>query len=245
MKMFTKSKLIIAALSITTITSAQTFTGGAKLGANLSNLSGVTDSKKGIDKATQKFSPAAGLFVRYDINNKWAASMELLYSPKGATYEGTVSDSSSEHSGTSTYKYDDKLNYLEIPILFHYKFLGSEGKFRPYVTLGFAAAIRYDAETTLDYTFKGKVGGRDTTISSSPVIYNYYSRSNVDYGLIGGLGFVYDISPKLNLGLDVRYTQGMVDMRETKIVDLPQRNSALSVWLNIGYKLWSDEAKAN
>lgn len=245
MKIFTKSKLIIAAISITSFVNAQSFTGGAKLGVNMSNLSGVKDAKKGIDKAKQKISPAAGLFMKYDINKKSAFSMEILYSPKGATYEGTVTDSSGSHSGTSTYKYNDVINYLEIPLLFHYKFLGSESKFKPFATIGLAAAIRYNAETTLDYTFKGKVGGVDTTITTSPKIYNYYSRSNVDYGVVGGLGFVYDISSKLNIGLDARYTYGLVDMRETKIVDLAQKNSTISVWLNIGYKLWSDEAKAN
>jgi len=243
MNIFTKSKLLIATLAISSMASAQTLTGGVRLGVNLSTLSGIENTSQNITKAKQKMSPAGGIFFRYDANKKWAISMDLLYSPKGATYSGNDSVKTDSRIGTGTYEYNDVLNYIEIPILVHYKFLGNESKFRPYVSLGIAGAVRYSGKTNLDYTFNGKVNGskNDTTITAKPELNNYYQRGNIDYGVVGGAGFTYDISKKLGLGVDARFTKGLVDLRENKIEDMAIKNTAISVWLTVAFKLWEDK----
>jgi outer membrane protein W len=240
MKLFTKSKLLVVALSVSSFINAQSFTGGVLVGANMSNLSGVKDANKGIDKAKTKTGLSQGLFVRYDANSKWAVSFGFINSPKGATYDGSSTDSTDTRIGTSTYKYTDNLNYFEIPLLVHYKFASDDSRIKPYVSLGFAAAVRYSGKTDLDYGFAGKIGTKDTSYSAKPNINNYYKRGNIDYGIVGGAGLTYSINEKLNVGLDARYTMGLVDLNETKMPDTKLKNTSASVFLTLGYKFWSD-----
>ena len=247
MKIFTKSKLMIVALAISSFTKAQTFEGGVMGGANLSNLSGVKDATKGIENATSSTGLAQGIFMRYDANAKWAVSFAVLNSPKGAKYTGKVSvtDTLNKVTGESTYNYVDAINYFELPLLVHYKFASAESKLKPYVSLGFSSAIRYNAKTTVDYSFTGTKAGKDSTYTSSIELGNYYSRSNIDYSLVGGAGLTYDITSKFILGLDARYSFGLVDLRENKIADLSQKNSTISVFLTLGYRFWNDASSSN
>jgi opacity protein-like surface antigen len=246
MKIFTKSKLMIAAFTMAAAfgAQAQVLSGSVIGGFNMSNISGISISNQGINKSTSRSSVGGGISFRYDTENKWAVSLGLIYSPKGADYSGTVNDSTSEHVGTSTFSYQDVTNYLDIPLLVHYNFMSSTSKFRPYATLGIYTGIRLNGKTTLDYSFKGKINGMDSSYKSSPEIRNYYDRNNVDYGVVAGAGLNYDITSKLMIGVDVRYNAGLVDIREIKLANTSQKNSNINVLLSVGYKLWSDVGSA-
>lgn len=246
MKIITKSKLMIAAFTMVAAigANAQVLTGSVIGGLNMSNISGISIPNKGIDKSTARTSLGGGISFRYDTETKWAVSMGLIYSPKGADYAGTVNDSSASVSGKSTYSYQDVTNYLDIPLLLHYNFMSNTSKFRPYATLGIYTGIRLTGKTTLDYTFEGKINGADSSYSSSPEIRNYYDRNNVDYGVVAGAGFNFDITSKLMLGVDLRYNAGLVDVREVKLPNTSQKNSNINVLVSIGYKLWNDSGNS-
>lgn len=243
MKIITRSKLLVAAFTLAAGmgAQAQVFTGSVIGGYNISNISGVSISTQGIDKATTRSSVGGGLSFRYDTEGKWAVSMGLLYTPKGADYTGSVKDSSDTKNGMATYSYQDVTNYIDIPLLVHYNFSPNTSKFRPYATLGIYTGIRLSGKTTLDYSFKGSVGSKaDSSYSISPEVRNYYDRTNVDYGVVAGVGANLDITKKLILGVDVRYNAGVVDIREVRLANTSQRNNNINVLVSLGYRLWSD-----
>ena len=88
---------------------AQSFAGGALLGFNASQVSG--DNLGGYDKA----GISGGFFVSKQINEKSELEMRITYSAKGSR------DVPNFEKGKYT-AYYLKLNYVEVPILYRYKF---------------------------------------------------------------------------------------------------------------------------
>ena len=88
---------------------AQSFAGGALLGFNASQVSG--DNLGGYDKA----GISGGFFVSKPINEKSELEMRITYSAKGSR------DVPNFEKGKYT-AYYLKLNYVEVPLLYRYKF---------------------------------------------------------------------------------------------------------------------------
>ena len=88
---------------------AQSFAGGALLGFNASQVSG--DNLGGYDKA----GISGGFFVNKTLNEKSELEMRITYSAKGSR------DVPNFEKGKYT-AYYLKLNYVEVPILYRYKF---------------------------------------------------------------------------------------------------------------------------
>jgi len=90
-------------------TSAQVFNGGAIIGFNASQVSG--DNLAGYNKA----GICGGFFVSKTLNAKSELEMRLTYSAKGSR------DVPNFEKGKYS-AYYLKLNYIEVPILYRYKF---------------------------------------------------------------------------------------------------------------------------
>jgi hypothetical protein len=99
---------------------SQSFHGGINFGFNISQVDG--DNHGGY----HKIAPAGGPYVRNTFSNpNWGASLAVLYKHKGSRYitrdaeDNVLSD------------YSIKLNYIELPLMFTYKFekIGIPGLF--------------------------------------------------------------------------------------------------------------------
>lgn len=88
---------------------AQSFRGGALLGLNASQVSG--DNLGGYDKA----GISGGVFVSKKLNEKSELELRMVYAAKGSR------DVPNPAKGKYT-AYYLKLNYIEVPVLFRYKY---------------------------------------------------------------------------------------------------------------------------
>jgi len=101
--MTSKSLFTLAILCLLTCgLNAQTFTGGALLGMNASQVDG--DNYAGYNK----FGLMGGAFVYASLSKKFDVQLEIKYMGKGANKQTTETD---------LRKYTSSLNYIEIPVL--------------------------------------------------------------------------------------------------------------------------------
>jgi hypothetical protein len=92
---------------------SQPFYGGFLLGANISTVEGDTYG------GYHKVGLNTGVTVYATILPSFLASMELIYSQKGSR---GVKVAESYYAGTFVERYYLDLNYVEVPVVFHYLF---------------------------------------------------------------------------------------------------------------------------
>ena len=97
---------------ITTEIYSQRFLGSVAAGVNFSRLDGdEADSGFGYNKIGANLGVA--VILPFGKNNQWDITLETSFSQKGARKKKY-----SEH--TYTWPYDLRLNYVEVPLIFHY-----------------------------------------------------------------------------------------------------------------------------
>jgi len=137
------------------------FDGGLILGANFSQVDG--DTYYGFHKVGLH----TGGVVYIHFNEKFGVSMELLYSQKGSRGEVVTE---SPYVGEYVSKYFMNVNYVEVPVTFHYKEHG------------------YDFEAGVSYA--RLVSSKEWVLADQPVvidpILNAFNTTDLDY--IVGVG---------------------------------------------------------
>jgi len=93
---------LVILCSFTAVTFAQSFTGGALLGMNASQVDG--DNWSGYNK----FGLMGGAFVYASLSKKVDIQLEIKYMGKGANKQTTETDNT---------RYTSSLNYIELPLL--------------------------------------------------------------------------------------------------------------------------------
>jgi opacity protein-like surface antigen len=181
-----KKILFTAVFLFSAITFAQDIKFGAKVGLNISNLSGDVEDSKSLIGAH------LGGFAEISISEKFAIQPELLFSMQGAK---------SEYSETDVdYSYNEetktKLNYLNVPILAKY-----------YVADKFALlagpqfGILMSAKE--DYEFSETLSGTTDSGSESIDAKEFYKSLALSFNL----GASYSITE--NFFVDARYNLGL------------------------------------
>lgn len=181
-----KKILLSAVFLFSALSYAQDVKFGAKVGLNISNLSGDVEDTKSLIGAH------LGGFAEISISEKFAIQPELLFSMQGAKSEYSESDvdySYSEESKT-------KLNYLNVPILAKY-----------YVAEKFALlagpqfGILMSAKE--EYEFSENFGGVADSGSESIDAKEFYKSLALSFNL----GASYSITE--NFFIDARYNLGL------------------------------------
>ncbi len=203
--------VLLLALNLNPAFSQQRWSIGPRVGANISTLNG--DIANNIDT---KWLPgwSVGGFIMYSDIRHFGISGDVLYSQKGAKYEGrTVTG--------QQFSLKERINYLEIPILARY-FLTLTGKFRPNVFLGPSVAFLLNAKQK-DITTDNK---------TNPDVETSEFFRPADLGIVGGVAFNFEVAKGKRVLLDARYTFGIAD------ITLPAntlRNSAVTLNLSYGF----------
>ena len=136
---------------------------------------------------TQKFYPGfvGGAFMTISGQKSFGLTIEATFSQKGAKAETDLLG--------ETVTVEQRLNYLDVPIIGRYFFSAGSSAVRPNIFLGPTFNFLLNAKTS--------GGGADVTNTDS---YNTF-----DFGVLGGIGVNVRTMPNQWLNFDLRYTQGI------------------------------------
>ncbi len=186
----------------------QRFSAGPRIGLNMSKFGG--------DVEPNKFHPGltAGAFLMYSSLNHFGISADVLYAQRGAAFRVQRNDG-------STLTYDQRVNYLEIPVALRY-FLTLNGNFRPNLFAGPSLAFKLNAKSN-QYMPKGD---------------NSSSFNSADLGLFAGFQLNWKgFADRQRFLIDARYNYGLSD-----ITALPisgglgnQHINASTITVTLGY----------
>lgn len=234
--------LCLTALGVGNV-SAQGFTFGVRGSYTMANMSGLETNVAGGEKEGGTNGTGGGIFIKYAVNNKLSVSFDVLNNVRGGKY----STSDTLASGLRVSKnYRQDFRYFEMPLMINYHILGDSSNLNPYVGLGISGMAAHYTSLLTNTSSNGLLNGRDTSFSSELRTNNTTSYNKVDFSVVAGAGVSYCIQNKYYIGLDARYNFGLVDLRENPAVYLnsgtiepkPVKNSAISIFLTLGMKLW-------
>lgn len=160
------------------------------------------------------------LYVDYEIRPRISAQIEVGYTQKGINigYELRNTTINSDNNTVNlVYQFNRnlRLDYITIPLTFQYRL---DQKERFYAVAGIYNSIAVDFlsnESSVitnkqTYTPSRQFVGSSESESWSTVAY----ANRFDAGLIAGVGVNWPISKKLDLGLDVRGSLGLINVPE-------------------------------
>jgi hypothetical protein len=226
--------------------SAQGFIFGARGSYTLGNTSGLEKTVYNGSKDGGMSGINGGAFIKYTINKHFSVNLDILHSLRGGKYSNTDTLSNGLISKDS---YQQDFQYFEIPLMFSYHLLGDDSKINPYVGIGITGMAAHYTSLKTTNDISGKLNNRDTSFSYTSRLNNSIAYNKVDYGVVLGAGVSYQINSKWYASIDARYTKGLVDLRENKIVNKtvtednsntpsPVRNTAIAVFFSVGMQLW-------
>ena len=148
---------------------------------------------------TNKLGWHSGFNVGYNISRNLEIGANILSSSKN--YQVNFE--------TAGYKIsvNEKLSYLEVPILLKYSFLKS--RLRPYVEAGAFGGYLLAANSDFKSTYT------DGTVYSENNVSSDDRRNKTNFGLLFGAGLTYKTGPGGQLVLDIRYCMGLSNIVNT------------------------------
>jgi len=228
-KLFSSALAITALIGFNTLTKAQSISLGLRGGGNYSTL-------LGIDSTKFKTGLTAGISANYQTAGKWSISADVLYTQRGTTFQRNFKDTVANQ--TEKFEYDYSLNYVEIPVLFHYNFLSDSSKLKARAFFGPSLNMRVNANNKIKYTKVVNFGDSTATTNSEGEQDLAYVYTPLDYGFVGGIGATYAITDKISASVDVRACYGLLDIREYLSKSSEKvRNANFSVLVGVSYRL--------
>lgn len=159
---------------------------GAKLAPSLETH--VRDGGMAMSTTAYKRGISWGAGVRYGLTDWFSPQAELLYATRG-------SDVELEGDNIGTFYF----TYLELPMLARFRF-PFDGNIRPtlsgYALLGASASYLVGAES---------VDGAGRNELDTDGLHAF------DFGVIGGLGVAWEVTPEWVVSLEARYDQGLFE----------------------------------
>ncbi|WP_299707550.1 porin family protein [uncultured Pontibacter sp.] len=151
-----------------------------------------------------------GIFLQKHINNMMGLQLEALYTSKGARREIYIGDNLQSAEVF-------KLNYIDVPVLFHVSASGLFFDLGPQVSFIYSASHVHELHSNAG----DKVVTTKTDISDNPY--------TIDFAYVGSLGY----RAGNGLGLEVRYTGGLKNIDdEGFFADKERRNAGFSLMLS-------------
>jgi hypothetical protein len=220
---------IVAYFSTNSVSKAQSVSMGIRGGANYSTL-------LGIDSADFKTGITVGITFNYQTAGKWSFSADMLYTQRGTTFERNFSNVDANQKEKFEYNYS--LNYVEIPVLFHYNFLSDSSKLKARAFFGPSLNVRVNAKNDINYTKVVTFGDSTATTNTAGEQDLAYTYTPLDYGFVGGIGATYAITDKIAASVDIRASYGLLDIREYLSESSNTiRNANISVLIGVTYRL--------
>ncbi len=179
--------LAVVALALMAGTAAGQDTGlvgkGVKVGLAMYKFSGDHPELDAVDPDL-KTGLAAGGFLTFALGPNFALQPEVVYAMKGSVYE------------EGGYKYTFKFNYLDVPILFKYRF-PTEGRMRPNLFAGPIPSFKLSAKLKEEAPSGDREG-------------DFEHVKGLDLGLALGGGIDFAMASS-TITFDIRYTLGLTE----------------------------------
>ncbi len=220
--------LLLIGMFLSAISFAQNSV-GLSAGVNFARISqnGISTGEfSGLDNYT--FGTTGILYGR-NLDQHWMMITGLNYSRRGAQSffeQGvTVFDKTYDVGA----KLIHKMDYLEIPVLFLYKFNSTENSFSPYIFAG--PQFAYESSYTIDVKAHLLVDFNiyQYNVNLSNNIFNRY-----DLSAVAGAGMSFPVKQG-TLNLDARYIYGISDILDNPVVDLNLKHRNIRIGLSYMY----------
>ncbi len=211
-------------LFFTTQTFAQN-SGGISAGINYANISqnGINTSEfSGLNNYT---FGTTGIIYGRDLDNHWTLLTGINYSRRGAQSKFEKGVTVFDNTYDIGAKLVHKMDYIEIPVLFLYKFNSGENIFTPYIFAGpqFAYESAYNIDIKAHLLIDINIYKYNVNLSNN--IFNRY-----DLSAVGGAGASFPVRSG-SINIDARYIYGISDILDNPLLDLnlKHRNLRMSI----------------
>lgn len=170
----------------------------------------------------------AGFFGKLGLGSGWSFQPEIAWVSKGG--QGDVR--SPGPFGGYEFHLEHRVNYVEVPLLMRFEVpLGTS--LEPYLLAGPAPALRAGEGDTRVRVTSSPSYPPDVGTKAQAIIYEDVGTldgtlrtTSFDLGLVGGIGLWFGRGP-VRLGLEARYTQGVLDVHPSDHAEM--RNAVLAV----------------
>ena len=255
MKTLTKKLLLVFALFVFTIqTYAQSkmsidyiISSGQSYGGDFKVPQSVPYSNSNWDKLekSQTFGINTGVAFSYYFNDNIGTSLGLLYSHQGQQHRGHIW---SMDNSWVTYDRGTSLNYLKVPVQFHYILNPNKSDLSFIFSAGFYLGflLKYEINDEFAGSDKSRVtsiakgstltktlieNNEVTTQSAAFVNGNPFKKN--DFGGILGFGIQLKLSDKISVPIMLNYTTGFMDVKnKTSQFTLDNVSNAKLYWQN-------------
>jgi hypothetical protein len=226
--------LFLVPLSLNT----QTFNFGLKTGLSSSVLHG--DGYSFLDEdILLNLDPTIGIrftggaIARLNVTPSFSIQTEILYTTKGARFneEVDIRGHLLNLNGNVT------LGYIELPLLLRFTTtLPDRGPLfypKPGTTFNayFGAAGAYKTRATFSGDISGEVFGVSYFEEYKNGVWNQFT--DIDLGVVVGLGFEYGARDETKYFIDLRFTYGLMDIGDDPETNISLRNSHASISMGI------------
>lgn len=153
----------------------------------------------------------AGFFAEIKLIENFYLQPEVIYSLKGVRFNDTF-EFDGEYGGTylhidGEYNYDQKINYLEIPVLAKYKSNKGFSIFAgPFVSFLLSAKGEAVIEANVNTNYFGFPVNAPQEFTQDGLETDNFNE--VDFGIAAGLGYEFPFG----FGIDARYVKGMINI---------------------------------
>ncbi|QNL22481.1 PorT family protein [Hyphobacterium sp. CCMP332] len=202
--------LIFCLITVYSVSNAQELSGGAKAGINASSiLASLGNSSDEVGMLAPTFH--IGGYGRVQIAHFFRFQLEVLYSQRGGKFDN-LSGNKIIAGNTYDINYTDKLNYLDIPLVFMLH--GGMSSFQIGVQPSFLVGQSTEVEGTIldqnsnSVTLEQQFGGD---------IENFRSYSKNDFSFL--FGYLIDLPVGVNVGFRILYSLGNIYDIDRSVID--------------------------
>ncbi len=226
---------------------SQPVTLGVKGGISIPELQGGgTPQSEGY---SSRLAPNFGAYINYELNSYLSLQAEVLFSGQGGKRNGmqaidNVPGMPVPPNTTLYANFDNEtiLNYLEIPVIVKFTFLGSNSVFSEYVDAGSYLGIRLNAKTQTSGNsniYLDQSGTTPVSINGYPIPpQNFNDETDItsdiktlNVGITGGIGITLN-SAAGQFDLDLRGVYGFIPIQSD---NSNGSNNTGALYLTIGY----------
>jgi len=171
-----------------------------------------------------------GLVYKRSLDNNWSLSTGFNYSRRGAQSsitEGVVLYGKTFDVGA---KLVHKMDYLELPLLFEYRFNGNNTGFSPYVFAGPLLSYERGYNIAVKAHVLIDINLFNYNVDISNGLFNRYDLSGV-----AGAGLSFPVRTG-TINLDARYIYGFTDLLDNPILDFNLKHKNIRLGVSYMYK---------